>query len=313
MRRQGPGPSVHSNSDVPAGRDARAGAALALAALLWSGNFIAGRALRHDIEPALLNLLRWTLCLALLLPAVGPKAWRCRQVVRREWKLIVGLGATGIAGFHALVYVALRSTGAVDALLILALAPVAILAGSALSGATRPSRTQWSGAGLSLVGVSILLSRGEPERLLAFAPAAGEFLMLLAVLLWAAYSLLLRRRPPDLPPDVALAASIVPALLLLAIVVTTSHGTPLVLTAPVAGALAYIVVFASLVAFLLWSYGVDAIGAERAGPYLNLMPVFGALLAAVLLGETIALSQMSGAAVVFGGIGLVARRARAVC
>ena len=93
-------------------RDGRAVLALAGAAFFWSGNFIAGRALSHEIDAATLNLLRLSLCLALLLPWVGPTLWRSRQAIGRHWRLLVALGATGIAAFHTVVYVALRDSSA---------------------------------------------------------------------------------------------------------------------------------------------------------------------------------------------------------
>jgi len=128
------------------------------------------------------------------------------------------------------------------------------------------------------------------------------------VVLWAAYSLLLRRRPADLPQDVALAASIVPAVaLMLALSATVNHA-PVLPTPPLVGALIYVAIFASLFAFLLWSYGVSTIGPERAGQYVHLMPVFGTLLAIEVLGERLALAQVLGALVVLAGIALVQRR-----
>ena len=291
--------------------DTRAAFALAGAALLWSGNFIAGRALRDGIDPATLNLLRWALCLLIFLPWVGPKAWRYRHVVAREWRLLLALGATGIAAFHTLVYLALTSTTAINALLMLSLAPTTILVGAALTGGSRPSRLQWVGTLVSLVGACILVTRGNPAVLLDLAPARGDLWMIVAVLLWAVYSLLLRRRPADLPQDVALASSIVPAIaLLLPAVTLTAAAAPLALTPHLLGALIYIAVFASLIAFLLWSYGVSTIGPERAGQFVHLMPVFGAVLAVVLLGEVIVLPQVAGALCVFAGIALVQRHPR---
>ncbi|MES2956889.1 MAG: EamA family transporter [Pseudomonadota bacterium] len=292
--------------------DTRAALALAGAALLWSGNFIAGRALRHDIDPATLNLLRWTLCLLIFLPWVGPKAWRCRQIVLREWRLLCALGASGIAAFHSLVYLALASTTAVNALLMLSLTPAAILLGAALTGGRRPSTVQWAGTLLSLAGAGILVTRGSLAAVAGLAglgPVAGDLWMLLAVLLWTVYSLLLRRRPVDLPADVALAASIVPALLLLlpAVMLAPTVG-PLVLTPRMLGALVYIALFASLLGFLLWSYGVSTLGPERAGQFVHLMPLFGAALALLLLGESIVPVQWIGALCVLVGIALVNRQ-----
>jgi drug/metabolite transporter (DMT)-like permease len=278
--------------------------ALAAAALLWSGNFIAGRALREDIDPLALNLLRWTLCLALFAPWVGAKAWRSRRVVAREWRLLLALGATGIAGFHSLTYLALASTSAINALLMLSLTPSAILVGAALAGGAPPTRTQWAGTFVSLLGAGVLLTRGNPTLLLDLAARRGDLWMLAAVPLWAVYSLLLRRRPADLPPDVALAASIVPALaLLLPAALLTMSAAP-VLSPRTLGALAYIAVFASLIAFLLWSHGVDVLGPERAGPFVHLMPVFGTVLAVVMLGERVEPAQWAGGLCVLAGIAL---------
>jgi drug/metabolite transporter (DMT)-like permease len=138
---------------LPQGRTG-ASLSLSLAALFWAGNFVAGRALRGDVDPVTLNVLRWLLCLALFLPLVGGNLLRHWPVVRREWRLLVGLGATGIAAFHTLVYLALVETTAVNALLILTLAPVLIMAGAALIGQERPSWVQWLGS---------LVSRWRPR------------------------------------------------------------------------------------------------------------------------------------------------------
>lgn len=283
--------------------------ALSFAALCWAGNFIAGRALRHDIDPALLTLLRWSLALLILLPWVGPRAWRCRHVIVREWRLLLGLGATGIAAFHTLVYLALAHSTAINAMLMLSLTPAAILVGASLTGAGAPTRLQWGGTLVSLLGAAVIVTRGDAALLAGLQAAPGDLWMLVAVACWAAYSLMLRRRPADLPNDVALAASCVPAIgLLLPVVALTSPGLPAELTPRLAGLLAYIVVFASLIPFLLWSWAVGVIGPERAGPYVHLLPVFGAGLAVLLLGESIAASQIVGAALVLAGLVLAHQR-----
>lgn len=296
----------------PGGGRAAAVVALTLAALFWAGNFVAGRALRDDADPLTLNVLRWLLCLALFLPLVGADLARCRAVVRREWRLVLALGATGIAAFHTMVYLALVETTAVNALLILTLTPVLIMAGAALAGQERPTAVQWLGSLVSLVGALVLVTRGDPAALGRLGPNRGDLWMLGAVLAWSAYSLLLRRRPRDLPPNVTLAASIIAALsFLLPLLLLRAGSARFDATPATLGALAYIAVFASLIAFLLWSFGVDAIGPARAGQFVNLMPVFGAALAVLLLGERITLPQVVGAAFVFAGILLVQRRGAA--
>lgn len=288
----------------------RAYLALGAAALFWSGNFVAGRALRGDIDPVMLNTLRWAICLGLFLPFVLGPLREKRHVVLREWRLVVGLGVTGVAAFHTLVYVALRDTTTINALLILALAPAAILAGAALTGMARPRPLQWLGSAVSLAGAGVLVARGDTEILAALEFNRGDLWMLGAVVLWAAYSLLLRRRPADLPQDAALAASIMVALVFLvpAALLTAPSFAPDLTPAGWAAVL-YIAVFASLLAFLFWSHGVSEIGPARAGQFIHLMPVFGAILAVAILGETIAPAQAAGAALVFSGILLVNRGA----
>ena len=187
-------------------------AALALAALFWSGNFVAGRALRDSVDPITLNFLRWAIALAVIAPFVWKSARVALPVLRREWRLILALGATGIATFHVLVYLALQSTTATSALLMLSLAPILTLIGSACLRVERPTSHQIGGALISITGAGALITRGDPSGLFAQGFHAGDLWMLAAVVIWAAYSLLLRRRPADLPSPVALAASIAAAL-----------------------------------------------------------------------------------------------------
>jgi drug/metabolite transporter (DMT)-like permease len=134
---------------------------LAAAAFFWSGNFVAGRALGGSVDPLTLNMLRWSLALAAFAPFIVGDAARYRGVLIQNWRLIAGLGATGIAAFHTMVYLALRDTPAINALLTLSLAPAAILLGSAITGGSRPTRWQWIGILVSLGGVGILLTRGD--------------------------------------------------------------------------------------------------------------------------------------------------------
>ncbi len=194
---------------------------------------------------------------------------------------------------------------------MLSLAPGAILFGAALTGGERPSRMQWTGTLVSLAGAALLVTRGSLAVMRDLSFARGDLWMLVAVLLWAAYSLLLRRRPADLPPDVTLAASILPGIaLLLPAAAFAAFAAPPAPTLRLLALLAYISVFASLIGFLLWSYGVGTMGPARAGQFVYLMPVFGPMLAVVLLGETLAPPQIAGALGVFAGIALAQRPSR---
>lgn len=284
--------------------------ALALAALFWSGNFVAGRALRGVVDPVTLNFLRWLVALAIIAPFVWNGTLAAWPVLRREWRLIAALGATGIAAFHILIYLALQSTTVTSALLILSLAPIATLLGSALLELRRPPRRQTGGALISIAGAAVLITRGDLSGILSQSFSAGDLWMLAAVAVWAAYSLILRRRPVDLPPSVALAASVAAALLMMLplLVLFTSDPFAGLGSAGVLLSVGYIALFASAIAFVLWSRGVSQLGPVRAGQFVNLMPVFGAGLAFLLLGEAPTWAQAAGAALVLSGIAFVERR-----
>jgi drug/metabolite transporter (DMT)-like permease len=281
--------------------------ALSLAALFWSGNFVVGRALRGQIDPVHLSTLRWIICLVFFLPIVGGKMRAHRGALLREWKYLTALGVTGVAGFQTVVYLALETTTAINALLLLAFTPAAILVGSAWTGAARPSPVQWAGTLVSLVGVGVLVTRGDWNVLAHFAFTRGDLWMMAAVLFWSIYSLLLTRRPADLPSDVSLGGSIVVALAILVPMAALDTNPWPDFTPAIIAALLYVGLFASLFAFVLWSYGVGAIGPGKAGQFIHLMPVFGAVLATLFLGERIGAAQVVGALCVLVGIVLVNR------
>ena len=284
--------------------------ALALAALFWSGNFIAGRALSGHIDPVTLNFTRWLIAIILLVPFVWRDMRTSAAVVRREWRLILGLGATGIAAFHTMTYLALQTTTATNALLILSLAPIAILAGAAMLGLERPNRRQLAGAITSIVGAGILITRGKLATIHNTTFVVGDLWMLVSVAIWASYSLLLRRRPADLLPNVALAASIAAGLIFLIPFLLLGSRTNLTAFAslPTLAGIGYVAVFASIFSFMFWSYGVSRLGPSRSGQFILLMPVFGAVLAAILLGERPAPVEIVGALLVLTGIVIVERR-----
>jgi drug/metabolite transporter (DMT)-like permease len=285
-------------------------AALVLATLFWSGNFIAGRALGGVVAPLELNILRWALCLALLLPFTAGRLVRHRQHLRANWRLIVLLGATGIAAFHTMVYQALALTPAVNTLLILALAPVLTVAGGVIWNGYRPGRRAMLGIAISLVGAIAIVAGGSGERSAGIGFDLGAVWMGGAVVVWAAYTLLLRHRPAALPQDVTLAGSVIVALALMLPLLAWGGTDGIRWTPSVAAAVAYIAIFASLLGFGLWSYGVSVLGPEPSGQFVHLMPVFGTALAIVLLGETLLPVHIAGGALILAGLVLINAPAR---
>lgn len=283
--------------------------ALCLATLFWSGSFVVARALRDDIDPIALTFLRWLISLLVLAPFVWRELAASTGVILREWRLIVGLAASGIVLFHPLVFLALKYTTATSALLVFSLSPIAILLGAYLTGIQRPNRPQFSGVLVSMIGAGILITRGEMSVLTAAGFNIGDVWMLAAVVVWAIYSLLLRRRPVDLSQAVTLVSSIAIALpMLLPLLLLAPAGLIMTWSAPVLLGVGYIAVFASVAGFRFWSYGVAQLGPSRAGQFVHLMPLFGTALAFLFLGEPLAMQQILGAGFVLSGIVLIERR-----
>ncbi len=283
--------------------------ALALAALFWSGNFVVARAVREDVDPVFITFIRWLLALLIFLPFVWRELLRSLPAIRREWRLITALGLTGLAMFHPLIFLAVRTTTANNALIILSLVPVAIMLGASLLSRALPSLQEVGGTLVSLTGAVVLVSQGDIAGILAAGAKAGDLIMLVAVVVWAVYSLLMRRRPADLSPTVTLVASIVPALpVLLAFTIVVGPMVEMTASPSLVFAIAYVAIFATVLSFMFWSYGVAEMGPSRAGQFIHLMPVFGAALGYLFLSEPLSLVQVAGAGLVFAGLVLIEDR-----
>lgn len=280
---------------------------LATAAFLWSGNFVVGRALRDTISPLALNFWRWTIALVVLLVFTHGPLWAHRRLILREWKLMAALGFTGIATFHTCVYLALVTTSAVNALLLLVMSPLLTVFGAWIVFRDPVTPAQIAGLGLSLLGAVLLIARGSLGSLMALHFGTGDLWMLLAVALWSAYSLLLKRRPADLPQSVLLSATtLIGVAWMLPVYAWAQAGEALPqLSAQAVWGLFYVAVFASILAFLLWNDGVAKIGPNRASTFIYLMPFFGALLSFTFLGEGVQPYQVAGGLLIFLGLGLM--------
>lgn len=285
---------------------------LSLTSLIWAGNFIVGRALRSDISAIELNLWRWLLALVILLPLGYRQLLQHRRLMFRHWRLLFLLGFTGIAAFHTSVYTALKTTTAVNAVLFLSLSPILIVIGSSISRKDSIAGVQFLGILVSLAGAAVLVAHGDIDTLAKLQFFKGDIWMLFAVTMWSVYSILLKSKPTELPQLSLLIGSIVCALIMLgAMYLLLQQGnTSVNWSLRVFSGLLYVSVFASIVAFLFWNRGVAEIGPNRAGVFLHLIPVFGALLSVLILQEGIAMYQLTGAALVFTGIAITTRTTR---
>lgn len=281
--------------------------------LFWAGNAIAGRLVRDDIPPATLSLMRWVGALALLLPFAWGHLVRDRAVLIAAWPRVVVIGLLGVAAFNALYYFGLHYTTASNGLLLQALIPTLVLVCDRLIFGIRPGWSAVAGVAVSTVGVAVIVFRGDPALLVGFVLGRGDAIILVSVVVWALYTSLLRTKP-DAHPLAFLAATFMAGLvaLLPLSVAELAGGARLHWTPTTIAVVGYVAVFPSLLSYLLFGAGVAALGAGRAGQTINLMPLFGALLAAALLGETLHGYHAIGMALILVGLAIGLLGARAV-
>jgi drug/metabolite transporter (DMT)-like permease len=278
--------------------------ALALACLFWSGNWIAGRALRDVMDPVALNFWRWAIAVAVLAPFALPSLLRQGPVIRRHAGVLLLLALTGVAVFQSLVYLGLRSTTAVNGVLLNSSGPLFILLCSWVLERERATLRQVAGMLLSFAGILVILSRGELDNLLAFRFGIGDAWLLLAMAVWGVYSVLLKRRPRELSGTGFLFVISVAGVLLLApaYAVLAIQSPPRWPGTEAAGGVLYMGIAASVLAFICWNRGVAAVGANAAGFTLHLLPAFGTVLAILFLGESFHAFHAAGVATILAGV-----------
>jgi len=278
---------------------------LVTAVLLWSGNFIVGRAIGGEVSALGLNFWRWSLAFLVLLPLALPELRRSKPQIALAWNHLCLLGLTGIAAFHVFVYKAIEHTTATNALLVLSTAPAAIMLLSRWTIGEPIHRRQWYGIVLSFAGAVVLICQADLHALSSPELGSGELWMLAAVPTWAVYSALLKRLPAALPQRATLTVSTASGLLCMApFVLVMPESLAIDWTPSVAASVLYIGIGASVVAFISWNQGVSRVGPALAGVYLHLMPLFGATMGFALLGESLHAYHALGVALVVAGITL---------
>lgn len=286
---------------------------LTFANLLWAGNWVIGRALRDAFEPIGLNFWRWVVAVIVLAPFALPDVSKKLTLIRRHLDILSLLAVTGVVLYQCLVYLGLRSTTAVNAVLLNSSTPLFILLCAWIIDRERASPRQILGVLISLAGILVILSRGELNNLLAFEFHAGDAWILLAMPVWGIYSVLLKRKPSSLGGVefmfvIALAGVLMLTPLYALELLLTPHAWP----APVsmAGVL-YIGVGASVFAFAFWNHGVSVVGANAAGFTLHLLPAFGTTFAIAFLGESFGLFHAVGIITILAGVLLATWQTRA--
>ncbi len=286
---------------------------LVVAVFCWAGNFVLGRAIHSDIPPITLTFWRWAIAGAVLLPFATRALSAHRRTLLRHWKLMVVLAASGVGLFHISVYAALQTTTATNAALVFATVPVLIPVMSLALFREPVTVRHILGTIVSLVGVTIVIMRGDPAILATLELTRGDLWILLAVLVWSLYSVMLRRIPPGVPTLAVLIAITGIGLVILAPLYVWEFNTVGGFEITLANVLsiAYVALFASVLAYICWNRAVGEVGANKAGLFSHLMPVFSALLAMMFLDEGLQGFHFAGIAAIATGLYLTTTAYRA--
>jgi drug/metabolite transporter (DMT)-like permease len=287
---------------------------LALATFGWGGNAVASRMAVGQISPMLMTAGRWSLVLAVLALACRRQIADSLPQLRRQWRSVLAMGATGFTAFNALNYVAAHYTTAVNLSILQGAIPLLVLFGGRMVHPAPLRVSQIAGAAVALAGVALVASNGRLESLARLQFNIGDLMMLGACVLYAGYTIALRSRGAGGGTSaIGLFFGLAVAAFLTSLPLVGAEALSGALRAPTAKGwtiLAYIGLIPSFVAHVFFIRAVSLIGPARAGLFINLVPVFGALLAVLILGEPFGLYQAAALVLVLGGIALSERRSR---
>jgi len=281
---------------------------LILAVFFWSVNFIVGRAVRLDVPPVGLAFWRWSgASLLIIFPALRHLRHDWKQA-RKHLPIVLLLSATGVAVFNTLVYIGLQQTIVINAVLMQSMMPVLIVGMSFLFYREKIYRLQALGIALSLSGALSIILKGDPSLLGSLSINQGDLLVFIAVICYAGYSVMLRRRPAIHPLSLVAITFVIGSAMLLPFYLWESFVRPMHWDATTVGAVCYVAIFPSIISYICFNRGVELVGANRAGLFLHLMPVFGSIMAIAFLGESLRWYHGTGIGLIALGIVLATRK-----
>lgn len=283
---------------------------LCLSALFWAGNIVIGRYAVGQLPPMAMSFLRWAGAFMILLPFAWKPLAEDWATIRRHWTMMLLLSFIGVATFNTLGYWSLQYTQALNALLLQSSGPLYVALFSLVLFGIRLTWMQTLGIAMSLTGVLTILLRGDLGTLFSIQLNKGDVGYTIALVLFGLYSALTARRRPPIQ-SISFLAFICGcgALFVLPLFLwEMACGRIMPINPTTISVLLYLAIFPSTLAYLFFNRGVELIGANRAAPFLHLIPVFGSVMAIGLLGERFQLFHLVGYALVLTGVIIAARK-----
>ena len=284
---------------------------LILATLFWSGNFIIGKfATLFQVPPLSLNALRWISVWLILMPFTYREIRKNLPYIKKKWFVISFMGVITISTFNSVVYYALNYTQVINAVLVLAAIPAATIMFSSLMKIEKTNIFQLLGLFLSIMGIGSIISYGDIQNIINLSFNKGDLWMLVCVITWALYSTLLKRHKFKFSQFtlIQLMVSVGVLFLIPQFFYEQVNGLEVIFNKAFFVILFYVVVFPAIAAYYCWQKGVEIIGPNRASMFIQLMPLFSAVMAIIIFSEKFENYHLIGALFIISGIYLSNRK-----
>jgi len=275
--------------------------------IFWSGNFIVGKAASlYQIPPFSLNFYRWFFAGLILLPFTFKELINKKNYIFQNIGFFIILGISSITIFNSIVYYSLYYTQVISGVLMIYTIPVWIIFIASILNIEKTNVFQIIGVGLSLIGVICIITKADLNLIKNLDFNKGDLSMIVAMFAWAVYSALLKKKKYEISQLALLQVVIILGLIFLIPIyfIEMNLGHMIVLGLPFYLTLSYVVIFPGLLAFFFWIKGISIIGANRAGVFLHLMPIFGAIMAMIIFDEKFMYYHLLGAIFILTGITL---------
>ena len=275
--------------------------------IFWSGNFIVGKAASlYQIPPFSLNFYRWFFAGLILFPFTFKELINKKNYIFKNIGFFIILGISSITIFNSIVYYSLYYTQVISGVLMISTIPVWIIFIASILNIEKTNAFQIIGVGLSLIGVICIITKADLNLIKNLDFNKGDLSMIVAMFAWAVYSALLKKKKYEISQLALLQVVIILGLIFLIPIyfIEMNLGHIIVLGLPFYLTLSYVVIFPGLLAFFFWIKGISIIGANRAGVFLHLMPIFGAIMAMIIFDEKFMYYHLLGAIFILTGITL---------
>ncbi len=284
---------------------------LTFAALFWSGNFIIGKfATLFEVPPLTLNFLRWVMVWFILIPFTIKEILAKKSYIKKNFFVIGLMGILSISTFNSVVYFALNFTQVINAVLMLAAIPPMIIIFSSLMKIEKTNLFQLSGLFLSIFGVMTIISNADIQKIISLSFNKGDIWMLVCVLSWSLYSTLLKKNKFQLSQFSLIQIMVTVGLIFLVpqFLYEKSIGLDMKINKASILILFYVVIFPAIAAYYCWQKAIELIGPNRSSMFIQLMPLFSAIMAIIIFKEKFQLFHFIGGSFIISGIYLSNRK-----